>query len=550
MTSGSLDQSNRIAFGRRSEAFSVDSSRAVSRLAVASFAIFGIFQVRGLGNSIQGYHAFRQTQTAWTIREFLRGGSLIRYETPIGGPPWSIPIELPVYQWICAAVTRIFGTPLEATARAVSAIFGVGCIFLCARVLRSMGRSRNEQLLAAALFACSPAIIFWSHAVLVETCSVFFALWWLERGLHWFFVRKSKLTLLTAILIGGIAASIKITAFAPSVVFFGLVTFPTLWATVRAPMPRSQRVHAIIAQVWGPAVFVGLALSFGAFWTNYADSVKLKNQTVGVQWTSAAHNTWIYGSSDERRSLQMNWLVLKRAFEHSVGIFGCMVVFGAVVGIVGSKFWGRSRSVAAASERDQTGSITDRFTGDTVRWSTIVISGAAVLLATPFVFLKLYWFHAYYMVECTAFIAIALGCCLGVFLKRCRQRLLALTIIGVTISLALVTYVAQYRSSEVANPRFPSAFLSRMAKTDPDDVVAIVDTDLAVSWAIDRRSMLISAFKTPGTVTTHINRVERSGYRVGTVLTATVPPFVGKELLALGFTVEMESTYSVWSRPA
>lgn len=44
-------------------------------------------------------HGFRQTQTAITVREFLRSGyHPLRYITPIFGSQSCIPFEFPVYQ--------------------------------------------------------------------------------------------------------------------------------------------------------------------------------------------------------------------------------------------------------------------------------------------------------------------------------------------------------------------------------------------------------------------------------------------------------------------
>src|SRR5579862_7514545 len=43
-----------------------------------------------------GMHAFRQTQTAITSYWMLKGSPWLAYETPVLGPPWSIPFEFPL----------------------------------------------------------------------------------------------------------------------------------------------------------------------------------------------------------------------------------------------------------------------------------------------------------------------------------------------------------------------------------------------------------------------------------------------------------------------
>src|SRR5262249_34319229 len=62
--------------------------------------------------------AFRQAQTALTAYFMVGRTPCLAYETPVVGPPWSIPFELPVYQWIVAAVVTFCHTPMDETGRA------------------------------------------------------------------------------------------------------------------------------------------------------------------------------------------------------------------------------------------------------------------------------------------------------------------------------------------------------------------------------------------------------------------------------------------------
>src|SRR5580704_7828424 len=52
-------------------------------------------------------HAFRETQTASTVYWMLRGGPWINYQTPVMGPPWTIPFEFPTFQWIVGCVASL-----------------------------------------------------------------------------------------------------------------------------------------------------------------------------------------------------------------------------------------------------------------------------------------------------------------------------------------------------------------------------------------------------------------------------------------------------------
>jgi hypothetical protein len=52
--------------------------------------------VAGMGwsNTILDAHGFRQTQTALTTYFMIGQAPKLAYETPVLGPPWSIPLEL------------------------------------------------------------------------------------------------------------------------------------------------------------------------------------------------------------------------------------------------------------------------------------------------------------------------------------------------------------------------------------------------------------------------------------------------------------------------
>ena len=60
------------------------------------------FTTRSWDASIRDRHEFRQHQTALSTYWMRETGYKLDYETPLFGPPWSVPMEFPVYQWITA----------------------------------------------------------------------------------------------------------------------------------------------------------------------------------------------------------------------------------------------------------------------------------------------------------------------------------------------------------------------------------------------------------------------------------------------------------------
>src|SRR5215471_14655467 len=92
-------------------------------------ALFGAWALHvGWHHSILDLHPWRQSHTAISAYEMTRGGPFWRYVTPILGPPWPSPIEMPLYQWIVAIVSRSQATELHATGRAVSVAFFLGTL--------------------------------------------------------------------------------------------------------------------------------------------------------------------------------------------------------------------------------------------------------------------------------------------------------------------------------------------------------------------------------------------------------------------------------------
>src|SRR5579885_2385972 len=166
----------------------------------------------GWNHTILDQYGFRQAQTAITVDYLLRGGPWIAYETPVLGPPWAIPFEFPVYQWITAGLVKLFHVPIDQTGRAVTALFFYLSLFPVFFLLREIGQSREQVWPFLILMLVSPLYLFWSRAVLIESCSVFFGLLYLwVSAVYLRGHRNSHLVLLS--MIGCLAAMIKLPTF-------------------------------------------------------------------------------------------------------------------------------------------------------------------------------------------------------------------------------------------------------------------------------------------------------------------------------------------------
>ena len=93
---------------------------ALPTVFVAGAIWFAVVSTVGWAGSLSDRHGFRQTQTALTSYTLLNGGPFFRYETPVLGAPWSIPFELPLYQWLAAKMAQITGMGLNAAGQLVN----------------------------------------------------------------------------------------------------------------------------------------------------------------------------------------------------------------------------------------------------------------------------------------------------------------------------------------------------------------------------------------------------------------------------------------------
>ena len=72
-------------------------------------------------------HEFRQTQTALSIQFIEKDQNFsLAYPTPVFGPPWSIPMEFPLYQWVAATLAKHFDWSVAFSGRVV----GIICFYL------------------------------------------------------------------------------------------------------------------------------------------------------------------------------------------------------------------------------------------------------------------------------------------------------------------------------------------------------------------------------------------------------------------------------------
>ena len=320
----------------------------------------------GLSAPLLEHHAFRQTQTAltayWTVQEGVR----LAYLTPVLGPPWSIPFEFPLFQWVVAGVHVLTGAPLDVTGRLVSlAAFYVSLVPGFALFRRLLGGERQATV-ALCFVLASPTYLFWSRAFLIESTALALAITHLllvVRALE----RPRGWRIVAAALVGVVAGLVKATTLAVLLVPLALVVAVRLFGLARAHQFRRTAETAMVALASTVPGVVAVQV-----WTSWCDHVKRAGPYT-ASLTSDSLRAWNFGTFAQRLdpSLWWSWVVEKsglamtlRALPRPLGIvLGTAVVAGVV--------WSLRRY-----------------------WNVVVIASATIL-AGPLLFFNLYR-HDYY----------------------------------------------------------------------------------------------------------------------------------------------------------
>jgi len=266
----------------------------------------------GFENPIMDEHSFRQTQTALSAFFLAKGGSFFAYETPVLGYPWSIPFELPVYQWLVAKLSLSAGIPLEAAGRFVGRFFfylalvplySLFCHFKFAPVSRCLGLF---------LYLLSPLYLFWSRSILIESCALFFSLSYaalFARALRSTSWRGWFLAAACGCLAGTTKSTTAFAFFLASGILFCVEQGRSLFS------PAKWLDRRILA-----AVLLGFALPavVTILWLKFSDAQKALNPLASFI-LSGNLTQWNFGTWQQRISGDLWYMFFRKTIHSSIG---------------------------------------------------------------------------------------------------------------------------------------------------------------------------------------------------------------------------------------
>jgi hypothetical protein len=430
----------------------------------------------GFGNTLFDFHGFRQTQTAISAESMLHGGSFVRYETPVLGPPWSLPFEFPLYQGLVASLAKIFGTQLDQTGRFVSISFYYLSFFPLASILSRVGLKGIQMIPSLSLFAVSPLYVFVSRLFMIESAALFLSLLYADQMFRLVLGEKKWLGrhIGGAAVAGVLAGLVKVTTFAP---FFVLGFCLAGWAFWKDRESGNLRVKLLIEV---GLCCLALPVAGTWWWTKFADGVRAQNP-IGIYLVSKALHTWTFGTVAQRLHPRIYLQLLDAANNHVGNIWAAFLVLGMYI-------WLRRR------------------------WDWIAVGCLALYIGTTLVFFNLHVVHEYYPYANAIFLVVATGALIASVLKIPGKTAWAGVALLVLVMAGCVSrYFTRYYPIQVsAAPGRPQAAALVDNTTGPESVILI----LGLQWSPEfpyqshRRAIMDSFY--PQTSTWTVGPVEQA----------------------------------------
>lgn len=450
----------------------------------------------GWNGTLCELHAFRQTQTAVTVSYLLKGGPWLAYETPIFGPPWSIPMEFPLYQWIVALVAQADIFSIDQSGRLVSALFFLSTLYPISRILGALKLSQNQIFLVLTVYCLSPQYLYWSRAFMIESAALALAVYFLwltmlsghpnnQSG-------KMKLLLFGVGLVGSLAGVVKVTtffAFAAAALFFCLRNPIGNTRIKRDHWHQSFDTRLCIFAVVIPLVSIFL-------WTSYADHLKDLNP-LGINITSSSLTNWNFGTLSQKFSFDTWRFIYLRTTRDLLGNFW-LPPFFIIAG-----FLCRPAYVK------------------------IVFASLFLYLLPLVTFTNLYHEHNYYAYANGIFLLIAAGVIIAdlCYSDSLPRRIAGLSLLVLVLVYSSTTYLNSYRPIQGRGHDLSAIARDFENLTREDEVVVVFGEDWSpeVPYYIQRRSVMIPDWLPLGIDQPYFGKIKQNiaQFKVGAVVFGT-----------------------------
>lgn len=402
--------------------------------------------------SLLDRYEFRQLQTALSTYWIAQEGWQLDYPLPLFGPPWSAPMEFPVYQVIVATLHSLTGLPLEQTGRLTSILMLLATLPALYDLLSLADLKPSRRLIVLTVVLTSPVYLFYARTFMIETTALCFSVWFLallRRSLAnpaWPWVAATALA-------GTLAALTKITTF----LVFGIPALALTVAALRRPAATVRR-SALAALV--PAV---VSLGLGWWWVRHADAVKDSNPFTGFLTARELHG-WNFGTWNLRFDASF-WIHIQE------NIVGYNLAEGALaLALLCAVFApARSRRLAA-----------------------VAVLGFA---SGPLVFANLYHLHDYYYAANSLLLLAAAGLMLAAAWDDPRlPRGTNWLVLGLVLAFQLHAFYRGYQSHHRHPAPPPPELAATIRNAVPADGVVLIygaDWNPLLPYYFQRRALMV-----------------------------------------------------------
>ena len=404
-------------------------------------------------------HEFRQLQTALSAHWLKQDGFRLDYETPLFGPPWSIPLEFPVYQWCVARLSRTTGLPLDQSGRATSIFFLLATLPAVYRLAGLAGLARPGRLLVVAAVLSSPVYLFYGRTFMIESTALCLSLWFmLASGLA---VRDLSLRWSAVAAISGtLAALAKVTTFA-------LYCFPAAGLVLWLGWPHWSARRESASRL-GRAVLLGsapvlVAAAIGEWWVRHGDAVKDSNPFSGFL-KSSEMTPWTWGTLDQRLSAEVWNTVWANLSQNVLGepAIAVLLICAALVA-------GRLRRLAVA--------------------------GAVGFILGPLLFSNLYFRHDYYYSANALLLLAGAGLLLaGMWSLPALPRPAKAVMLALFFGAQLLAFYRGYANNHRRELPHPPGIATVIRDTVPPEGIVLIygwDWNSLVPYYAQRRAVMV-----------------------------------------------------------
>ena len=445
----------------------------------------------GWNGMLSQLYAFRQTQTAITVSYLLKGGPWLAYETPVFGPPWSIPFEFPLYQWIVALVAKSGLFAVDQAGRFVSELFFFASLYPLFKIMEFLKLSIRQRYLILTLFCISPQYLFWSRTFMIEStalCLSIYFLWLVFRCCEQLAVNRVNWPTVAGVaLLGALAGLVKVTTF-----FSFLAGACLVIALYAFRKYREEGLCNKTAIEYGLLVFSAVVIPFLAVlaWTSYADSLKSLNPM--ANWlTSGSLKAWNFGTLEQKFSLKTWQTYYFRTLSDLVG--NSQLAVASVAALV---FCRKERVVVA-------------------------LVSLGLFLLTLLTFTNLQYVHSYYSYANGIFFLVAVGIVVSDLLEgqNSIKRTAGVALYCLIIFFCVQNFFAGLWQFQNQNFDFSPITAAVNANSGDNDVFIVFGNDWSseIPYHIKRRAVMM---KNPDLNNPALIKLKEKlkGYRIGGLL--------------------------------